>query len=148
VFHCRAVVLVTLLLASACGVEAEEAVLEEELATAEAAVTAAAASGWTWQYLAIVGSETYRLSKNGELRGICTAKSSGVITLKDADADGLGQRVYWRVEGGTWRVCDNEGGDGSSKNCDVPNDRWIQYQFCMKDGNRVIACAPQDGFRS
>ena len=139
-------VLGALMFASACGVEAEEAVAEEELASSEAAVQAAAASGWSWQYSAIIGSETYRLLKNGEQRGSCTAKSSAVITLRDDDRDGLGQRVYWRVEGGSWHVCDNEGGDGSTKNCSVTNNRFIQYQFCMKNGNTVVACAPSDGF--
>lgn len=135
------------LLLTACGVEDEQPG-EEQLDTSEGAVQAAAASGWTAQYSAIVGSETWRLLKNGDTRGICTARSSAVITLKDTSSDGLGQRVYWRVQGGAWHSCDNEGGDGSSKNCSVTDNKWIQYQFCMKDGNTIIACAPQDGFRT
>lgn len=143
-----AVVFAALSFLPACGVESADPTTEDQLGTTEGAVQAAASTGWSWQYSAIIGSETYRLLKSGNLRGSCTAKSSAVITLHDNSADGLGQRVYWRVQGGAWHICDNEGGSGSTKNCSVTNNRWIQYQFCMKDGNTVVACAPEDGFQT
>lgn len=113
----------------------------------DSAPPTAAATGWTWTYSAVVGSETYRLNKNGDTRGICTFNNN--ITLKDTAGDGLGQRVYWRVSGAsTWHVCDHEGGKGTQRTCDVTNDKFIQYQFCMKNGNTIVACAPVDGAHS
>lgn len=151
-FHLRSIFPVAafaaLSLLSACGVESGDPATEDQLGTTEGAVQAAASTGWTWQYSAVLGSETYRLLKSGDQRGSCTAKTSAVIILKDNAADGLGQRVYWRVQGGSWHVCDNEGGNGSTKNCAVTNNKFIQYQFCMKNGNTVVACAPEDGFQT
>jgi hypothetical protein len=158
-----AALLVAVLIPTGCAVTDEDSSVDEgdvidegrsvppneDLLTQESAeeLPTTSATGWTWTYSAIVGSETYRLNKNGNTRGICTFHTN--ITLKDTSADGLGQRVYWRVSGAsTWRVCDHEGGNGTQRTCDVTNDKFIQYQFCMKDGNTIVACAPVDGARS
>lgn len=140
-------VLASLFLTSACGVDESDAPGADAVTSEEGALQAAAGS-WTWQYSATVLGETYTLLKGGDPKGSCTAKSSAVIILRDQDNDGLGQRVYWRVQGGAWHICDNTGGDGSSKTCNVTNNRWIQYQFCMKNGSTIIACAPTDGFQT
>jgi hypothetical protein len=108
-----------------------------------------AASGWTQSYFASVGSETYVLKKDDNERARSTAKSDATVKLSDKSADGLGQRLYWRVNGAsTYNVCENRGGSGTSKTCSVTNNKFIQYKFCVMSTTANVACADEDGFQT
>ena len=127
----------------------EKTGLDPEVSGQVKASGTTSAAGWTQNYAASLGSETYKLLYNNEVRGSCQAKSNATIILKDWDADGFGQRVYWRVSGApSWTVCNHTGGDGTQKPCTVTSNKFIQYRFCIKDGPEDVACADVDGFQT
>ncbi|NHA00428.1 hypothetical protein G5V59_11065 [Nocardioides sp. W3-2-3] len=107
------------------------------LGVARVAPAAAAAAndpdGWNWTYSAVIGSETYQIRWKEGVRAASTAKSSATITVTDRSADGLGQRVQWRVYGATsWNYCYNTTGAGTSKVCSVSKGKFIQYKALLE----------------
>lgn len=63
------------------------------------------------------------------------------IKVKDLKADGYGGRSYWSTNTGYSGIVSNSGGSGATVSSSLPNNSWVKYNACIKDGSTTIACS-------
>lgn len=63
------------------------------------------------------------------------------IKVKDLRADGYGGRSYWSTNTGYSGIVSNSGGSGATVSSSLPNNSWVKYNACIKDGSATVACS-------